>query len=170
MKSMSLQNSFLASCPPPLTDELTQLYNREGFICAGAELLEMPARPDPWAFLLYLKVDHLKFINHSLGRDAGDTLLIRTAILLRQVFRRAAVIGRLAEDEFAVLGRVAGPSTRAAVFACLNEQIDTGNLSDHELSLCIRGGFSQFDPRHPMPLTERLIQADAAMTAKNSGH
>jgi diguanylate cyclase (GGDEF)-like protein len=155
-----------------LIDEVTQLYNREGFICAGEELLDVSGARERWgferwAFLLFLKVEHLKFINHSLGRAVGDSLLIRTTILLRQAFRKAAVIGRLGADEFAVLGRVASPSACAAVLACLDEAIDADN-SSAGLNLSVSGGFSQFDPRYPVSITERLVQAETAMELQQS--
>jgi diguanylate cyclase (GGDEF)-like protein len=162
MKIVSPLRSRLPTYSPSLIDELTQLYNREGFICAGEELLDMSGARERWAFLLSLKVEHLKFINHSMGRTVGDSLLIRTTKLLRQTFRKAAVIGRLGADEFAVLGRAASPSACAAVLAHLDEAIDADN-SSAALNLSVSGGFSQFDPRYPVSITERLMQADTAM-------
>jgi len=162
MKSVSQLRSRLPTHSMSLIDELTQLYNREGFICAGEELLDMSGTRERWAFLLSLKVEHLKFINYSLGRTVGDSLLIRTTNLLRQTFRKAAVIGRLGADEFAVLGRAASPSACAAVLAQLDEAIDADN-SSAGLNLSVSGGFSQFDPRYPVSITERLTQADTAM-------
>jgi diguanylate cyclase (GGDEF)-like protein len=161
MKTISPLRPRLPSYSISLIDELTQLYNREGFICAAEELLDISGARARWAFLLFLKVEHLKFVNHCLGRAVGDSLLTRTAILLRQTFRKAAVIGRLGADEFAVLGRVASPSG-APVLAYLDEAIDADN-SSAGLNLSVSGGFSQFDPRYPVPITERLMQADTAM-------
>lgn len=162
MNTVSRLRSGLSTYAMSLIDELTQLYNRDGFICAGEALLDISGARERWAFLLSLKVEHLKFINHSLGRAVGDSLLIRTTILLRQTFRKAAVIGRLGADEFAVLGRVASPSACAAVLACLDQAIDADN-SSAALNLSVSGGFSQFDPRYPVSITERLMQADTAM-------
>jgi diguanylate cyclase (GGDEF)-like protein len=162
MKNVSQLRPRLPEYSMSLIDELTQLYNREGFICAGEELLDISGARERCAFLLFLKVGHLKFINHSLGRAVGDSLLIRTAILLRQAFHKAAVIGRLGADEFAVLGRAASPSACAAVLAYLDEAIDADN-SSAGLTLSVSGGFSQFDARYPVSITERLMQADTAM-------
>src|ERR1700730_5737581 len=117
MKIVSQLRPRLPAYSMSLIDELTQLYNREGFICAGEELLDISGMRERWAFLLSLKVEHLKFINHSLGRTVGDSLLIRTTNLLRQTFRKAAVIGRLGADEFAVLGRAASPSAFGSLLA-----------------------------------------------------
>jgi diguanylate cyclase (GGDEF)-like protein len=168
MKTISQLRSRLTTYSMSLIDELTQLYNREGFICAGEELLDISGARERWAFLLFLKVEHLKFINHSLGRAVGDSLLVRTTILLRDAFRKAAVIGRLGTDEFAVLGRVASPSDCAAALAYLDEAIDADNSLAHGLNLSVSGGFSQFDLRYPVSITERLMQADTAMKLQQS--
>jgi diguanylate cyclase (GGDEF)-like protein len=162
MKIVSQLRPRLPTYSMSLIDELTQLYNREGFICACQELLDISGARERWAFLLVLKVEHLKFINHSLGRAVGDSLLVRTTILLRQAFRKAAVIGRLGADEFAVLGRVASPSACTDVLAYLDEAIDADN-SSAGLNLSVSGGFSQFDSGYPVSITERLAQADTAM-------
>jgi diguanylate cyclase (GGDEF)-like protein len=166
LKIVSLENYRASLFSMSFIDELTRLNNREGFLCAGAELLDLPDAGERWAFLLSLKVEHLKFINHALGKDAGDNLLIRTGLLLRQVFRKSAVIGRIGGDEFAVLGRLTGPSACTAIIARLNEAIDAGNSSDRALNLSLRGGFSQFDTRHPKSLSERMKQADMAMNGE----
>jgi diguanylate cyclase (GGDEF)-like protein len=163
MKIVSLESYRASLYSISFIDGLTQLNNREGFLCAGGELLDVSDAVERWAFLLSLKVEHLKFINHALGKEVGDKLLIRTALLLRQVFRKSAVIGRIGGDEFAVLGRLTGPSACSAIIARLNEAIDAGNSSDRTLNLSLRGGFSQFDTRHPKSLTERMQQADTAM-------
>jgi diguanylate cyclase (GGDEF)-like protein len=163
MKIVSLESYRASLYSMSFIDELTRLNNREGFLCAGGELLDLSDGGERWAFLLSLKIEHLKFINHALGRGVGDKLLIRTALLLRQVFRQAAVIGRVGGNEFAVLGRLTGPSACTAIIARLNETIDAGNSSDRALNLSLRGGFSQFDTRHPKSLTERMKQADMAM-------
>jgi diguanylate cyclase (GGDEF)-like protein len=167
MKTISRLRSRVPTYSMSFIDELTQLYNRGGFICAGEELLDISGARERWAFLLFLKVEHLKFVNHSLGWAVGDSLLIRTTILLRQTFRKAAVIGRLGADEFAVLGRVASPSACAAVLAYLDEAIDADN-SSAGLNLSVSGGFSQFDLRYPVSITERLMQADTAMKLQQS--
>jgi diguanylate cyclase len=148
-----------------LIDELCQLYNREGFICASAHWLKRWGRGAPWALLLSLQVNHLKVVHHALGQEVSAGLLMRTAVLLREVFRQAAVIGRLSEDEFAVLVRVASPSARTALISRLNAAIDAANASAGALSVSLSGGFSQFDPRYPVSITERLALADSAKRA-----
>jgi diguanylate cyclase (GGDEF)-like protein len=155
--------SPLAGDSAPLTDELTQLCNLQGFMVVGAELLERSARCNPWAFLIYLKVEHLGYVNHTLGPRSGDLLLTRTAALLRSVFRPPSLIGRVGADEFAVLASALRPADCTALLTCLSDGIDASNVSRSGPQLTVSGGFSQFNTRHPGRIAERMTQAYKAM-------
>jgi diguanylate cyclase (GGDEF)-like protein len=165
MKRGSLKNPLLYG-QVPLTDELTRLCNRRGFLRAGAQLLDILDQDRPWAFLLSIDVDHFQFINHALGRDASNLLLIRTADILRDVFPIPAVIGRLGGSVFAVLARVAGPSACTALLTRFGENIDACNLTGSSVPLSLSGGFTQFDPRYSVSIQELLWKAGQAMYKK----
>jgi diguanylate cyclase (GGDEF)-like protein len=165
MKRGSLKNPLLFS-QMPLTDELTHLYTRRGFLRAGAKLLDIGDDDTPWAFLLSIDVDHFQFIKHALGREAGNLLLMRTADTLRGVFRTPAVIGRLGGGVFAVLVRVAGPAACTALLTRLGENIDACNLTGSSVPLSLSGGFTQFDSRYPASIQELLWKAGQAMHKK----
>ena len=147
----------------PLIDELSQLHSREGFMCASAQWLERWGRRTSWALLLSLQINHLKVIHHALGHEVSDRLLMRTAFHLREVFRQAAIIGRLGEVEFAVFMRVASPHACSTLVARLSEKIDAANSTAGDLSLSVSGVVTQFDPRYAVSIRERLSQAEAAM-------
>ena len=146
-----------------LIDELSQFHNREGFMCASAQWLERWGRRTSWALLLSLQINHLKVIHHALGHEVSDRLLMRTAFHLREVFRQAAIIGRLGEVEFAVFMRVASPHACSTLVARLSEKIDAANSTAGDLSLSVSGVVTQFDPRYAVSIRERLSQAEAAM-------
>jgi diguanylate cyclase (GGDEF)-like protein len=148
-----------------LNDRLTQLHNREGFICAGAQLLEATGPGERWAFLLSLQVNFWKVVNQALGSEVGDRLLICAAASLREVFRRSAIIGRLSTDRFAVLARVASPFACTALLRRLTDVTDQHSPAIHGLPLSLSGGFMQFDPRGPVSIPHLLDQADMRMNA-----
>ena len=77
-----------------LTDELTGLQNRRGFLHRAARLLDLAARKLHGALLIYVDVDNLKNVNDSSGHEAGDDLLRRAAQVLRDVSGDHAVIAR----------------------------------------------------------------------------
>src|SRR5580692_10269792 len=106
-------------------DPVTQLYNGQGFLRA-AEQLRVSGHDLPWAMWLLVELAHLKFIKHALGSEAGDLLLSRTADILRHVFRGNSVIGRLGNNQFAVL-MPANPSDCKALIRELDHHINTAN-------------------------------------------
>jgi diguanylate cyclase (GGDEF)-like protein len=158
-------NALLSVHPMSLNDGLTQLHNREGFICAGAQLLEGNGPRERWAFLLSLQVKYWKVVNQALGSEVGDELLICAAASLREVFRRSAIIGRLSTDRFAVLARVAGPFACTALLRRLTDVTDKHSPAIHGLPLSLSGGFTQFDPRCPVSIPHLLDHADVRMNA-----
>jgi diguanylate cyclase (GGDEF)-like protein len=86
-----------------ISDELSGLLNRRGFMTLVEKQLQIYARKKMVAYLLYADIDNLKEINDSQGHLAGDDMILRTARVLREVCRESDIIGRLGGDEFAVL-------------------------------------------------------------------
>jgi len=78
-----------------LTDELTGINNRRGFMFHAEELLKFGRRAGYPLCLLYLDVDDLKDINDGFGHAAGDAALRETACILSRSFRGSDIIARL---------------------------------------------------------------------------
>lgn len=81
-------------------DPLTGLLNRTS---TSACINTWLAGPNRQGALLMLDLDNFKKINDVWGHQAGDSILILTADLLRAHFRQSDVIGRIGGDEFMVL-------------------------------------------------------------------
>jgi diguanylate cyclase (GGDEF)-like protein len=126
-------------------DPVTQLYNAQGFLRA-AEQLRVSGQELPWAMWLLVELAHLKFIKHALGSEAGDLLLSRTADILRHVFRKNSVIGRLGANQFAVLIQ-ANPSDCNALIRKLDERIDAANSPEGAMTLSVEGKFGLLNMR-----------------------
>lgn len=86
-----------------LTDELTGLHNRRGFLSAAQQSVVLARRNLEGVLFLFIDLDNMKHINDRYGHDEGDRALRTTADLLRRVFRESDVLARLGGDEFAVL-------------------------------------------------------------------
>ena len=93
-----------------LTDELTGLSNRRGFLAAGRPLLELSLRSGRSATVLLLDLDGLKQVNDAQGHAAGDRLLATAAEVLRRATGPGDVGARLGGDEFSVLLHGCPPS------------------------------------------------------------
>ena len=150
---------ILSVLPMSLNDQLTRLYNREGFICAGECLLRGAARNERWACLLTLQVDHLDVIDQALGKETADGFLILAGVCLREVFQRSAAIGRIAPTRFAVLFLLSGPATYSVSLNRLNETLDRHNAG-REMDLSVHGGFSRFETRYPISIGDLLNDAE----------
>ena len=98
-----------------MTDELTGLYNRRGFLAFGLEHLKLAKRTGRAYTLVYVDVDGLKQINDEHGHEAGDRAIVEAAEILRKTFRVSDICARIGGDEFAVIA-VESPESSAPVF------------------------------------------------------
>jgi diguanylate cyclase (GGDEF)-like protein len=159
----ALQALLLGMRTMALTDEMTSLRNRRGFLEAGQHLLERQARGGGRAALFFFDLDNLKATNDAFGHAAGDSLIVRTARLLKRVFRGHDVLARIGGDEFVALvatnHRNVGPIIQPRLAAAL--AADNAARSHCLLSFSV--GVAQFDPAQPVPLVALLKVADIAM-------
>ena len=86
-----------------VTDELTGLLNRRGFLAQLERAIASARRGGPHGVLMICDLDGFKAINDRHGHLVGDDALCQTAELLAQHIRRADTVARLGGDEFAVL-------------------------------------------------------------------
>ena len=118
-------------------DPLTGLLNMNGFRKRVVELLR--AHPDNPYFLSYNNIRDFKFINESLGREAGDELLKFWARKSLENLSEEEAIGRIDGDHFAVLRLIGGDermrSDEKNVFTPVqNFFVDQGK--EHRVQLC----------------------------------
>lgn len=86
-----------------LTDDLTGLNNRRGFHLLGDAALLAARTHGHECALAFLDVDGLKRVNDEIGHDAGDSLIVDVASVLRETLGPSAIVARLGGDEFCVL-------------------------------------------------------------------
>jgi diguanylate cyclase (GGDEF)-like protein len=161
--SLSNESLVLSVLPMSLNDELTELYNRQGFICAADHLLGCARSDERFACLLSLHINHWDVIAHALGVEVAEGFLLRTGACLREVFERSAVIGRISPQRFAVLFLVPAPSECSALFDQLIEMIDRRNARRSEINLSVLGGFFRFETRSPISIQHLLTVAESRL-------
>jgi|SRR5580692_671599 diguanylate cyclase (GGDEF)-like protein len=148
-----------------VTDELTGLYNRRGFLTAAAHQLKLAHRQGVDALLLFCDVDNLKQINDSFGHREGDLVLSRAAEALKGTFRDSDISARLGGDEFAVLASDASSPGRRAIMPRIEENLKKANARETRYTISFSIGVARFDPRSPLSLGELMIRADREMYA-----
>jgi diguanylate cyclase (GGDEF)-like protein len=86
-----------------LTDPLTGVLNRRGFLEAAERELDRARRYQHPMALAFVDIRGLKAVNDTEGHLAGDKLLRRVTTLLRESARTHDMVGRIGGDELAVL-------------------------------------------------------------------
>jgi diguanylate cyclase (GGDEF)-like protein len=146
-----------------LTDELTGLSNRRGFLLRTEQLLKLATRFYTHGWLVYIDLDGLKLVNDTLGHEAGDRLIRSAAKVLRESFRDSDVIGRIGGDEFVVFATGAATPVRE-IEQRLQKNVEHHNLFPTDLPpLSMSMGAVRCDPHLHQSLEDLIHQADAAM-------
>jgi diguanylate cyclase (GGDEF)-like protein/PAS domain S-box-containing protein len=148
-----------------ITDELTGLLNRRGFLAAAEHQLRVANRENRIMALLYLDLNSMKEINDRFSHKAGDSALRDTANVLRKTFRESDIIARVGGDEFAAL--LVEPSTtniEQIVTEHLQRNVAAHNAQSsrpYQLSLSL--GVAYYDPQLRCSLDDLMIKADSLM-------
>jgi diguanylate cyclase (GGDEF)-like protein len=106
---------FAAVAAVALTDPLTGVLNRRGFVEAVERELARARRYESPFVLAYVDVRGLKAVNDSEGHLAGDEVIKHVAQLLGESVRAEDAVGRLGGDELALLLTGQSAQTAAAV-------------------------------------------------------
>ena len=162
LKNFSVEMEQLA-----LTDELTGLRNRRGFLVLADQALRMARRTKAKCALVFIDLDGLKRVNDSRGHAAGDALIADSANVLAHVFRESDVVGRVGGDEFAVLALLDDHDGAVAVGNRLQAEIDKFNaqaVPSMRVSMSI--GIEELPCSSDTPLDMLLSRADRAMYEK----
>jgi diguanylate cyclase (GGDEF)-like protein/PAS domain S-box-containing protein len=152
-----------------LVDELTGLPNRRAFITLSEQRLKLAIRMERDVLMIFIDVDHLKYINDTYGHLAGDRALIDTARVLKESCREADIIARLGGDEFVALMTVDSDQTSELVCERIKARIEIHNLETprgYPLSLSV--GATRTKSEGTM-LADLLAQADTALYEQKRG-
>jgi diguanylate cyclase (GGDEF)-like protein/PAS domain S-box-containing protein len=153
-------------------DVLTGLPNRALLEDRMRQALAYAARSGNLVWVIFLDLDHFKFINDSLGHKAGDQFLTMTSERLRAAIRETDTVARRGGDEFVlVLSEInaGGHLSVATIQRIVDIIAQPLMVNGHELSLTCSMGIAVYptDGKTPESLVEH---ADIAMyRAKQKG-
>lgn len=138
------------------TDQLTDLYNRRYFY----EYMTRNKIMSKHVNLFYIDLDNFKKINDEYGHQAGDTVLVMVAGLLKQTFG-AEFIARVGGDEF--LAVVLGSKTDAEL-AILAERF----LSSLQQTIADNAKFSVLSASIGIAVSNALTDVDLLIRQSDS--
>ena len=153
-----------------VTDELTGVLNRRGFLRELSRAVAAAARCGPRGVLILGDLDGFKAINDRHGHRAGNELLRQVAMALQSRVRKNDVVGRLGGDEFALLliGATLPNARRKCI--CFNRALTAApaRIDDLAVPLSVSFGIAAYDgSEDPEALLHR---ADMAMYAEKREH
>ena len=149
-----------------LTDDLTSLYNRRGFLMLAKRHLKIiRARPTgKGVYLIFADIDGLKQINDQFGHDQGSLAIKKISEILAGNFRASDVIARLGGDEFVVLVTDANEISQEIVLKRLQTKIENYNAEkNHPFDLSLSVGVTIISVDNSVPIEELIVEADKAM-------
>jgi len=152
-------------------DSLTGLPNRSHFNDRLESTIAEARRTHLPLALLFVDLDHFKWVNDTLGHQAGDRLLREAAERMRGGLREEDTVARLSGDEFAILlPSIAHVEHADRVATKLLETLAKPyTINDREVFVSASIGIAVF-PDDGADGTQLLRNADAAMyRAKEAG-
>jgi diguanylate cyclase (GGDEF)-like protein len=151
-------------------DALTGLPNRNLLYDRLHQALFMQRAPHAVA-VVFIDLDHFKFVNDSLGHSMGDKLLQGMAERLRSVLREGDTVARLGGDEFVLI--LNDQASEEVIFRAMQRVADRLaepiEIDGREMTLTCSAGISLY-PQDGGDADALLKNADTAMyRAKEHG-
>lgn len=147
-----------------LTDSLTDLYNRRGFIALGEDVLRAARRSGKKVGMFFLDLDCLKLVNDRFGHDEGDKTLVALSTILKNTLRELDIAARIGGDEFAIFIIRDCDETEKVLKKRLEKSIkDFNSNSGFSYTLSVSIGYAESDPVDSSVIEKLLLSADRAM-------
>lgn len=150
-------------------DYLTRLPNRRTLQNQINELIEKSTQKNENIALLCLGLDDFKSLNAQVNFNAAEHVLVKVSDRLRNCIGNSAYIGRLGEDQFAIIqSRIEQPYEAAELAQALIKQLDRPfEINDEQLTISATVGITLF-PDDGNDVDTLLQQAEFAMIMAKS--
>jgi len=152
-------------------DSLTDLSNRAYFYDSLNKAILRTKRSNLTLAVLFIDLDHFKFVNDQYGHDAGDALLQYVSIMLRTSVREGDLVARLGGDEFAIIlydidNSMGVVKVAEKILSKVSEPVDIEGI---KLNVSVSIGIAHYE-EDTMDIDDLLKAADTAMYgAKTNG-
>jgi diguanylate cyclase (GGDEF)-like protein len=150
-----------------LLDELTGLYNQQGFMLFANQQLKLANRTKKKMCLLYSCLDNSQYIYDTFGQYIGDGAIMEVAGCIQDIIRSSDLLCRIGRDEFAVLAIEVDDKCQEKIIDRLEKKIEERNtLSTGEFELSIRMSTAVYDPGNQCSIEEMLELSQNRMKKK----
>lgn len=122
------------------SDELTQIYNRRGFLTMVQRKISSASNRGRKAFVIYADMNNLKIINDRFGHEEGDYSLKLIAEILKDSFDEKSIIGRFGGDEFVAFTYATDektPKTIRKKISQITKERNEGNGKPYYVSMSV---------------------------------
>ena len=145
-------------------DELTNIPNRRGFMIPAQHSLNLCARQEIPASLVFLDLNNFKPINDTFGHAEGDKALTAFANQLKSMFRKSDIFARLGGDEFAVLLTNTSMKHAEDVVARFRQELEKYNQeAKRGYDISFAYGIVEFNPDKHHSIDTLLADGDSLM-------
>ena len=144
-------------------DPLTGIYNRkyyESRIKYSSDITD--------SSIVYIDLDHLKYINDNYGHDAGDEYLKKAVIHLKNSFRTSDLIIRMGGDEFLVI--LKGCRLKAAEMIMDKALSSFRQTNETKYPCSFRYGISYISDDGTKTVPQAIAEADMKMYTCKKDH
>ena len=149
-------------------DELTEIYNRRGFLTLARTSLKICNRHKIPASLVYFDINNFKSINDSSGHHEGDNALINFAKQMKHTFRDSNIYARLGGDEFVVLLTNTSLDDAHELIERFRSSLNLShNRQDCGYNVSFSSGIVEVSPDESYSIEELLDRADTQMYKKS---
>lgn len=145
-----------------LTDALTGLPNRALLTNRLEQSIRVAERERRNFSVALIDLDRFKWVNDTLGHDAGDVLLIEVSRRLKATVRTSDTVARLGGDEFVLLMGGGQDSANAVAKHVLDAMKTPARLGDQMVDIGMSIGIAVY-PEHGTNTLALMRHADAAM-------
>lgn len=151
-------------------DALTDLPNRTLFTDRLSQAMRTSKREQNPLAVMFIDLDHFKWVNDNLGHEAGDKLLQETAKRLNTSVRDSDTVARLGGDEFTIILLQIDTISDVKIIAkrILDNFSEPFMINNQEIGIGASIGISFF-PEHGDDVENLLKNADIAMYQAKEG-
>lgn len=155
-----------------VTDVVTGLLNRRGFLDVMARELERQSRSQRPFALMELDIDHFKDINDAYGHAVGDKVLLQVAGICREFTRGVDVVARIGGEEFMIGLPDTGMDEARSIAERILQRLREAPvaLRDEGCAVEVAASIGLICRRHDEPVNQMMQRVDEVMyQAKRQG-